>query len=204
MLSILHLSIVAAFIASVLDLSQMLQRGRFNTDFGLNTGSVQPLIKAREIGYALSNSLRFLFFWILVAQPPKAERDTPNARAGNHSGNWVVWGILGLTLKWVTLGLTTVVFALQVAWRLDSRANQFTNAYSAGSAIEVILSAILALKILLNCSHCTVTSKAICVLDYFGFLVSLHFSVGFGIANIIHRKFLFGFTPVLRCNNTNS
>lgn len=189
MFSILHLSIVAAFIASTLDLSQMLQRGRFNTDLGLEMDSVQPLIKTREIGYALSNSLRFLFFWMLVAQPPKAEQDTPNARAGNHSGNWNVWGIVGLALQWVTLGLTVVVFALQVVWRLDSRANQFTNAYSAESAVEVILSAILALKILLNCSHCMIVPKAVCVFDYLGFLVSLHLSLGFGIANIIHLKF---------------
>lgn len=189
MLSILHLSIVAAFIASTLDLSQMLQRGRFNTDLGLEMDSVQSLIKTREIGYALSNSLRFLFFWMLVAQPPKAERDTPNARAGNHSGNWNAWGFVGLTLQWVTLGLTVAVFALQVVWRLDSRVNQFTDAYSAESVVEVILSAILALKILLNCSHCTIVPKAICVLDYLGFLVSLHLSVGFGIANIVHLKF---------------
>jgi len=42
------------------------------------------------------------------------------------------------------------------------------------------------------------------VLDYLGFLVSLHLSVGFGIANIIHREFLFRFTPVLHCDNTDS
>lgn len=188
MLTTLHLSIVMAFIASILDLSRILQRGKLNPFPGIQPAPSQPLIKAREIGYAFSNSLRFIFFWIFVAEPPKAERDTPSARAGVHSGNWNVWSFLGFGLRWITLCLSLAVFALQVAWRLDSRVNEFTNAYSAESAIEVILSAILALKILLNCSHCTVASKRVCLLDYLGFLVSLHFSLGFGIANIMHRE----------------
>jgi hypothetical protein len=137
MLTILHLSIIAAFIASTLDLSQILQRGRLNTDLGLRLDSVQSLIKTREIGYAFSNSLRFIFFWIFVAQPPKAERDTPNARAGTHSGNWNAYGFIGRILQWVTLSLALVVFALQVVWRLDNRSNEFTDTYTAESAIEV-------------------------------------------------------------------
>jgi hypothetical protein len=185
-----------AFIASILDLSRILQQGKPGTD----PGPAQPLITTREIAYAFSNSLRFIFFWIFVAQPPKAERDTPNARAGTHSGNWDVWGFVGLGLRWLTLSLSLAVFALQVVWRLDSRANEFTNAYSADSAIEVILSAILVLKILLNCSHCTVTSKWICILDYLGFLVSLNLTIGFGIANIMHRESLFAFIRTTRCD----
>ena len=190
MFTTLHLSIIMAFIASILDLSRILQRGKFNTDLGSRMDPSQPLIKAREVGYAFSNSLRFIFFWIFVAEPPKAERDTPNARMGIHSGNWDTWGLLGLGLRWSTLGLSLAIFALQVAWRLDTRVNEYTNTYSAESAIEVVLSVILAFKILLNCSQCTVTPKRICVLDYLGFLVSLHLSLGFGIANIMHRESL--------------
>ena len=171
-----------AFVASILDLSLILQRGKPNTN------PAPPLIKTREIAFAFSNSLRFIFFWIFVAEPPKAERDTPNARAGTHSGNWDAWGFVGLGLRWLTLCLSLAIFALQVAWRLDSRVNEYTNAYSAESAIEVILSAILLLKIFLNCSHCTLTSKWICILDYLGFIVSLILGLGFGIANIMHRE----------------
>lgn len=200
MLTILHLSVVMAFIASILDLSRILQRGTLITDSGPQVDSIQPLIKSREIGYAFSNSLRFIFFWIFVAEPPKAERDTSNARAGVHSGNWGAWGFVGLALRWLTLSLSLAVFALQVVWRLDSKVDEFTNAYSAESAIQVILSAILALKILLNCSHCTITSKRICVLDYLGFLVSLHLSLGLGIANILHRESLFGFIRTMVYN----
>lgn len=193
MLTVLHLSIVTAFIASTIDLSQVLQQEQSNP-FNTNpVGSAQSLVKAREIGYALSNSLRFLFFWIFVAEPPKAERDTPNARAGAHSGNWSVWGITGLILRWLSLALTLVVFVLQVVWRLDSSADGYTNAYSAESSIEVILSIILTLKILLNCSHCTIVSKWICLFDYLGFLLSLLLSLGLAIANITHRKSAFGF-----------
>jgi len=188
MLTTLHLSIIAAFIASTLDLSQILQRGMRNTELGLELDTVQSLIKAREIGYALSNSLRFIFLWIFVAEPPKAERNTPNARAGAHSGNWNAWGFIGMGLRWLTLFLTLIVFALQVVWRLDNRSNEFTTVYSAESAIEVILSVLFALKLLLNCIHCTIVSKWTCILDYLGFIVSLLFGVGFGVSNLTHRK----------------
>jgi len=196
MLTTLHLSIIAAFIASTLDLSQILQRGRLNTDLGLQLDSVQSLIKTREIGFALSNSLRFIFFWIFVAQPPKPERDTPNARAGTHSGNWDVWGFVGRILQWVTLCLALVVFALQVVWRLDNSSNEFefTDSYTAESAIEVLLSFVFAIKLLLNCLSCTIVPKWTCALDYLGFIVSLLLSAGFGIANLIQRKSLFGST----------
>ena len=169
-----------------------MQRGRLNTDLGLQLDSVQSLVKAREIGYAFSNSLRFVFFWIFTAQPPKAERDTPNARAGTHSGNWGAWGFVGIILQWLTLGLIIVIFALQVVWRLDSRSDEFIAAYSAESTIEVLLSVIFAFKLLLNCAHCTIASKWTCIVDYLGFIISLLFSVGFGVANLTHREFLFG------------
>jgi hypothetical protein len=137
MLTILHLSIIVAFISSIIDLSQILQRGRFNTDHGLGLESVQSLIMAREVGYAISNSLRFLFFWLFVAEPPKAERGAPNARAGGHSGSWNAWGYIGLTLRWSTLALILVVFVLQVVWRLDSKVQMaITNLYTAESAIR--------------------------------------------------------------------
>jgi hypothetical protein len=190
LLTVLHLTVVTAFIASIIDLSQVLQREQSKRELGPQTDS---LVKTREIGYALSNSLRFLFFWMFVAEPPKAERDTPNARAGTHSGNWDAWGIVGLALRWGSLCLTIIVFALQVVWRLDSRVDEFTGAYLAESAIEVILSIILAFKILLNCSHCTIVSKGVCLLDYLGFLLSLNLSIGLGIANIVHRESLSGF-----------
>ena len=198
MLTILHLSIVTAFIASILDLSRILQRGKLNTDLGSWLNPAQPLVKAREVGYALSTSLRFIFFWIFVAEPPKAERDTPSARAGDHSGNWDVWGFVGFCLRWLTLCLALAVFALQVVWRLDPRVNEYTNVYSAESAIEVILSAILTFKILLNCFHCTVTSRWICVFDYLGFLVSLQLGLGLGVANIMYRESLFGSIHTMR------
>jgi len=188
MLTTLHLSIVTAFVASVLDLSQILQRGRLNTDLGLRLDSVESLIKAREIGYALSNSLRFLFFWILVAEPPKTERDAPGARAGTHSGNWNAWGFIGLTLQYSTLGLTLAVFALQMVWRIDNEVNGFSSLYAAESAIQVILSAIFILKLVLNCSHSRVTSKWMCLFDYMGFIISLTLGIGFGIANLMDRK----------------
>jgi len=190
MLTTLHLSIISAFIASILDLSQILQRGTVKTDLGLGLGAVQSLIKTREVGYALSTSLRFLFFWIFVAEPPKTERDTPGARAGSHCGKWNAWGFIGLILQYSTLGLTLAVFALQVVWRIDDKIDGFSTLYAAEAAIEVILSAVFILKIILNCAHSRVVSKWICLFDYMGFIVSLIFSTGFGVANLMERMSL--------------
>ena len=200
MLTTLHLSIIAAFIASTLDLSQILQRGSLNTELGLRLESVQSLIKAREIGYALSNSLRFLFFWIFVAEPPRAECNTSNARAGIHSSNWNAWGFIGVILQYSTLGLALTVFALQVVWRIDSKFDGFTTLYTAESAIQVVLSAVFALKLLLNCFHCTIVSKWTSLLDYLGFIVSLLFGLGFGVANVMDRESLLGFVLVIHYN----
>lgn len=192
MLTILHLSIIVAFIASIIDLSQILQRGRFNTDHGLGLESVQSLIMAREVGYAISNSLRFLFFWLFVAEPPKAERGALNARPGGHSGSWNAWGYIGITLRWSTLALILVVFVLQVVWRIDSKFNGFTTLYTAESGIQVILSTVFALKLVLNCVHCTPVCKWTCPLDYLGFAVSLFIGIGLGIGNLVNCKSLSG------------
>lgn len=192
-LTILHLSIIAAFTASTLDLAQILQRGIRNTELGLQLDTVQPLIKTREIAYALSTSLRFLFFWIFVAEPPKAERDTSAARAGVHCGNWNAWGFLGRILQYSTLGLTLAVFALQVIWRIDSKFDGFTTVYAADSAIQIILSAVFVLKLLLNSAHLAIASKRTCLVDYMGFIASLCFGIGFGIANLMSREYPFRF-----------
>ena len=201
MLTILHLSIIAAFIASILDLSQILQRGRLNTDLGLDLDTVQSLITAREVGYALSNSLRFLFFWIFVAEPPKTER---NARAGAHSGNWNAWGFIGIILQYSTLGLTLTVFALQVVWRIDNRFNSFTPLYTADSAIQVVLSAVFVLKLVLNCIHCATISRRTCLVDYLGFIVSLLFGAGFGVTNLMDCESLFGFVLTIHSNTQSA
>jgi hypothetical protein len=190
MLTVLHLSIIAAFIASTLDLAQILQRGRLNTDLGLQLNTVQSLLRTREVAYSLSASLRFIFFWIFVAEPPRPERNTASARAGVHSGNWNAWGFIGISLQWATFCLAVTIFVLQVVWRLDNEPNTFTNVYVAEATIEVILSAVFALKLLLNCGHCTIVPKWMCALDYSGFVISLLFSGVFGVASLMRSKSL--------------
>ena len=81
------------------------------------------------------------------------------------------------------------------AKEVSPTSNEFTDPYVAGeSAIEVLLSAIFTTRLLLNCVQCTIVPKQTCTLNYLGFVVSLLFSAGFSVANLIHRKSLLGFT----------
>lgn len=145
----LHMSVIIAFLSTILDLVQLLIRGsaKVNSDTGLE--SVSGLISVREVGLALSFGLRFLFFWGFVAQPPPGE----SRPAGNaiHNGSWRRWGVLGLILEMFTLALVLIDPVLQILYRLITSLHKIGPVYEIESTIQVVLSAVFILKILLNC-----------------------------------------------------
>ncbi|KAH9937556.1 uncharacterized protein B0H18DRAFT_1113375 [Fomitopsis serialis] len=145
----LHMSVIIAFVATILDLIQLLIRGavKVNTNTGLQ--SVSGLTSVREVGFALSFGLRFLFFWGFVAQPPPGEaRPEYNAL---HNGSWRRWGLLGLILEMFTLALVLIDPVLQILYRLITSLHQIGPVYEIESTIQVVLSFVFILKILLNC-----------------------------------------------------
>lgn len=146
----LHVSALFAFGAAILDLSQILARGRNNN--GLEGSSITALINTREVGLALSVGFRFLFFWLLVAEPPRGERVLPPVegayRARGHSADWGRWGILGFLLKWSLLALTISIPIIQIIWRIAQR--RFDVIYMVESTIEIVVSALFILKVMLN------------------------------------------------------
>src|ERR1700761_7072850 len=101
------------FIAALLDLTQLLMRGRdVQTGQGIS-GQVAALITSREVALSLSPGLIFLFFWFFVAVPPRGELERPfgdrsysralgiiNYRGAYHSARWDRWGFVGIILQW--------------------------------------------------------------------------------------------------------
>ncbi|KAH9946804.1 hypothetical protein B0H21DRAFT_383209 [Amylocystis lapponica] len=144
----LHFSVIIDFIASILDLSQILSRGSRATDLGKGLNTVKGLIMVREIGFSLAVGLRFLFLWGFVSEPPPGE--TPPAGSRMHNGSWGRWGYMGIGLKWSTLTITIAVPVLQILFRDVTILHKLGPVYEVESTIEVVLSAVFILKLLLN------------------------------------------------------
>lgn len=145
----LHMSVLIAFVSSILDLIQLLIRGSTKVDNNTGLQSVSGLTSVREVGFALSFGLRFLFFWGFVAQPPPGE-SRPECNAV-HNGSWRRWGLLGLILEMFTLALVLIDPVLQILYRLITSLHKIGPIYEIESTIQVVLSTVFILKILLNC-----------------------------------------------------
>lgn len=200
----LYVSVLLAFIASLLDLSQILQRGSHdNTGHGGGGGNggdddidSSGLIVVREIGFALSVGLRFFFFWLFVAEPPRGEKAKPVPydpktnffvyafKEPDHTGAWGRWGIPGMILRWLLLAMTFVITVLQMVWRLVPSDNFLGPVYTAESTLEIAASAIFILKLGLNTMITMTVPRSKTVRRYSTMVLALIFSIGLGIGNI--------------------
>ena len=190
----IHLSVFLAFLAAIFDLSQLLIRGSTTSDDlsdNLPPGA-SGLITAREVFYAFSNSLRFLFYWGFVALIPLGE----TIPEGNqmHSASWRRWGFLGIFLKWATLLIQVVMLVLQLLYRNVAKLAQIGPVYEAESTLEIILSAVFILKLLLNTLAMfpvgTATqSKGKMLVQYAPIIVALLFSLWIAVGNAILCKY---------------
>jgi hypothetical protein len=124
---------------------------------------IGSLAKAREVLYAISVGLRFLFYWLFVAQPPREplrRQDmtfwprnlliSPSHQIPTHNGSWSRWGISSFVLGWLLLGMSLTIFMLQVLWRLVVPFRRFSAVYIAENTIQAVASALLIIKLLLN------------------------------------------------------
>ncbi|KAI0824211.1 hypothetical protein BC628DRAFT_452098 [Trametes gibbosa] len=189
----LHVSVLLAFLAALFDLSQILIRGKVAVDLGLNTAGVSGLITAREVFYAFSNGLRFLFYWGFVAAIPQGETMPEGSML--HSGSWQRWGILGKILKWSTLLLVVLVTVFQILYRDVKALEKIGPVYEVEAALEIITSAVFVLKLLLNTwarfpVGSTVPSKGAMMVQYAPMILALMFSLWIAAGNAI----LFNFT----------
>ncbi|KAI0932364.1 hypothetical protein AcW1_000488 [Taiwanofungus camphoratus] len=188
----LHMSVIVAFVASILDLVQILVRGRFAVDEGLELNSVSGLITSREVGYALSFGLRFLYFWGFVAQPPPGE--IPPKGNVIHSGSWRRWGITGVILEWSALTATLAIPVLQILYRNVDVLHKFGPVYIVEGALQIGLSAAFILKIVLNCwarmlANPEAAPARKTILSYSPMISALVLSMWIGIGNIAMFEF---------------
>lgn len=187
----LHLSVFAAFIAGILDLSQVLLRSGDNAQPDVQWSYIAGLTTSREIFLALSIGLRFAFFWYFVAQPPTGETDASSDKKKLHNGSWEKWGITGMLLKWLLALLCAAIVLLQILYRTVDTLENFGPVYEVESTIEIVASACFILKILLNSYLVVITSPQGSLrwkplLDYIPFIVALLLNATFGVGNMIH------------------
>ncbi|PCH33525.1 hypothetical protein WOLCODRAFT_147619 [Wolfiporia cocos MD-104 SS10] len=188
----LHMAVLTAFIASILDLVQMLIRGADAVDKGIDTKSVQGLITVREVGYALSFGLRFLFFWGFVAQPVPGEV-LPEGKT-MHNGSWGRWGLLGIILQMFTLTLVLVDPVLQILYRNVTILHKIGPVYEIEAAIQIVLSSVFILKLLLNSwvrllVNMNSAPARTTLLGYSGVIIALSLGVLIGIGNVAMFEF---------------
>ncbi|KAJ4486305.1 hypothetical protein J3R30DRAFT_3445759 [Lentinula aciculospora] len=201
----LYSTALFGFSAAVIDLAQILVRGTVKVD--MNTGmtsGITALINTREVGLSIAIGSRFLFFWAFVAERPRGEpppttdlRD-PNVYAyyaeNSHSAKWERWGYLGLFLKWLILASIISIPILQIIWRIAVR--HYGVVYMVESTIEILISALLLLKVCLNVFLSPISPWWKPFRFYVVPLIALLVNVALGIAELVY--FLFSETPLGR------
>ena len=177
-----------AFVGSILDLVQVLGEGGSETS--ADTNAFLGVIVSREVAYAISFGLRYLWFWGFVACVPPAS----TARGGNiHSGSWARWGFTGSILRWALVPAILAITSLQVIYRVYTPFSQYGPIYETEGTLQIVVSAIFILKLFLNIYLVALDSPAsssrvrtfLCYLPVLGGLL---ISLGIGVGNIIECK----------------
>ncbi|KAL0575979.1 hypothetical protein V5O48_005979 [Marasmius crinis-equi] len=198
----LYSSAIFAFSAAILDISQLLARGSANVQQGAGTEAYRAIINTREVGFAISVGFRYLFFWKFVAERPRGEPPPPNLvnpavynpREHAHSASWKRWGVIGFLLRWALLAATLSLPILQILWRITFRING--PVYVVESTIEIIVSALFALKILLNVFLSPALPRWKPLISYLVPFIALMFNLAVAIGSLI--MFLFSETTLGR------
>ncbi|KAJ3788975.1 hypothetical protein GGU10DRAFT_261655, partial [Lentinula aff. detonsa] len=201
----LYSTALFSFGAASIDLAQILARGSVKVD--MNTGitsSITALINTREVGLSIAIGFRFLFFWAFVAERPRGEPPpTTDLRdpkvyvyyaENSHSAKWERWGYLGIFLKWLILASVFSIPVLQIIWRIAVR--HYGAVYMVESTIEILISALLLLKIFLNIFLSPVTPWWKPFQFYIVPLIALLINLALGIGELVY--FLFSETALGR------
>ncbi|KAG8906214.1 hypothetical protein FRB99_007359 [Tulasnella sp. 403] len=160
-LSYIVSSAIAAFIGGVVDLAAVL-----NT----TSSNFFALLVAREMAYAASVGLRFLFFWVFAGRRPEIEvislpplspraaaerptRDdnsTPSSKT--HSASWARLGLAGVAVQYTTFFACFMIMILQTIWRFGAlfKLSKFIALYRADAWMEIAISVVFIAKLCTN------------------------------------------------------
>ncbi|EGO02379.1 hypothetical protein SERLA73DRAFT_71505 [Serpula lacrymans var. lacrymans S7.3] len=193
----IYFSVFFAFSASILDLGQLVAHGLKGVE-PADIGATRPLLQGREVFLAISVGLRFLFYWIFVAEAPRGESQpnpVPNrswtdflvieAKEGCHSGSWDRWGLTGHILKLVLFAASIAILVLQILWRIVSSFHYYGPIYAADTSLELVASILFILKLILNTSISPVTPRWRTLREYSVPIVALFLNAGIAIGNLI-------------------
>ncbi|TFK30574.1 hypothetical protein FA15DRAFT_751597 [Coprinopsis marcescibilis] len=182
---LLFASSLFGFIGALLDLGQILVRGHAGIVNGAGLTAVAGYIRSREVFFALSIGVLYLFYWTFVSRQPHGD----DTGTDMHCASWARWGYIGITLKWCTLLACMVIFALQVTWRVTPMHHVYGNVYIASATIETTISAIFILKLLLNFYLSPSHLRRRVFLGYVTPIIAFGLSAGLGIGNLVHFSF---------------
>ncbi|KAF8475429.1 hypothetical protein JB92DRAFT_3134555 [Gautieria morchelliformis] len=199
---IVFASVIMAFIAGVLDVGQVLIRGKNATDSDTNVSSVLPLLVGREIILSISIGIRFLFFWAFVSRPPRGERcvrprnDLQEQRpsflpleSDIHSGSWVRLGYAGDLLKYSLLLAVLFIPILQILWRVVGDFSKFGPVYDADSALEIAISVLVIIKLFMNAWLSPLAPQWKTIRDYSPVISASLIGLGVAVGNTLQFQF---------------
>lgn len=183
----MHLSVFLCFAAAILDLIQILFRGRFFMTANTNTNPVLGLTITREILYAVSAGTRFLFLWGMVACPPFGEAVPGKAKL--HNGSWGRWGLFGHALRWTILAVVFAIMTLQILYRVLTPLHKYGPIYQTEATMQIVLSSVFILKLLMNSYLVGISSLrarrgAVAVMHYLPLMVALGINIAVGVGNL--------------------
>jgi hypothetical protein len=191
-------SVIVAFVGSVLDVGQVLLRGKVGTDSDTDISTVLPLLIARELTLSMSIGIRFLFFWTFVLQPPRGEHrllskvDSPDSKpsflwlgSDIHSGSWARWGYAGGLLKYGLLLAVFTIPILQILWRVVADFSRIGPVYNADSSLEIAISALFVVKLFVNVWLSPLIPRWKTIRDYLPAFSALFIGLGVGVGNIL-------------------
>ncbi|KAF8140166.1 hypothetical protein EV363DRAFT_1311809 [Boletus edulis] len=190
----LFFSTLLAFVAALLDLGHTLADGMAtNITFTTNI----PVIRTREVLFALSTGFRFMFYWSCVAEAPRKDLSAVSTQTVQrikflsldrtrepHSGSWMRLGLPGKLLGGGLLVAIINITALQIVWRVVPRFHHYGNVYGTDVALELLASFLLLLRMLSNTltlnspANMFVHTFKECLAPICGLLVNIAIGVG--------------------------
>jgi hypothetical protein len=144
----------------------------------------------REVCFAISISLNYLFFLLYLGRPPRGEfalNDRARARQQSPSA-WAYWGIFGYIAQGILFAGTISVAVLEVIWRVSARPR--SRVYMADGIIQGILAAAFLGKTFLNAYLSPLRPKWKTFRNYLPVILALSLRLGIVLASEFCSEYL--------------